>query len=116
MDEIWLEAEINGNTAFITDWTEYMRGWFVDAPQTYMQYEREFIGVFGKFLTIHVKGFGSDYKRAKSFAIWYITNRESVSTYRLDCIYNERIRKAWCGKRLSADERLQQSLHGGTGE
>ena len=86
MDEIYLEVEMSADckSAFITDWTEYMRAWFIDEPRTFGKYHKQFVPVIGKYLTIYVKGFGNDYKRSKSFAIWYICNRESVSTHRLD--------------------------------
>lgn len=86
VDEIWIDVEVSADckSAFITDWTSYMRDWFVEAPYTYRKYDKQFIPVRGKYLTINVKGFGNDYRRCKSFAIWYITNREIVSTYRLD--------------------------------
>lgn len=86
MDEIWLNVEMSADckAAFITDWTNWMRGWFVDEPRLYRKYDKQFVAIRGKYLTVNVMGLGNNYERCKSFAIWYITNRDIVSTYRLD--------------------------------
>lgn len=89
MDEMWIEVNIaaDGKSAAMYDWTFYMRDWFVDNQRTYARYSKEFVAIKGKYLTIHVMGLGRNYERCKSFAIWYITNRDAVSTYRLDFVY-----------------------------
>jgi len=103
MDEIWIEVDIaqDNNSVAMFDWTFYMRDWFVDNHRTYIEYSKKFVAVRGKYLTINVMGLGANYERCKSFAIWYITNRDVVSTHGLDSIYSERIRRAWRGKRSS---------------
>jgi len=86
MEEIWLNVELSadGKSAFISDMSNWMRGWFVEEPRIYRRYEPEFVAVRGKYLTINVMGLGKSYERCKSFAIWYTVNQNSISTYRLD--------------------------------
>lgn len=107
MDEIWIEVQMSADckSAFITDWTFYMRAWFVDNPRTYSDYHKKFTPVVGKYLTINVMGF-NNYERCKSFAIWYITNRELCIPHRLDCIYSTPNKREKRRKRVSPATRL----------
>jgi hypothetical protein len=86
MDEMYLDVTMSadGKSAFISDWTFEMRAWQADVFRTYMSYKNDFVEVRGKFLTVYVRGLGKNYERCKSFAIWYVTNSESIRTYRLD--------------------------------
>jgi hypothetical protein len=92
MDEIYLDVDVSADckSAFITDWSHYMRAWFVDAPRTFASYEKQFVPIRGKYLTVYVRGLGNNCERCKSFAIWYVCNRESISTHRLDLVYSKR--------------------------
>lgn len=89
MDEIYLDVTVSADckSAFISDWTEFMHDTYIDNIPCHIRYKREFVEIKGNYLTIYVRGFGDNYGRCKSFAIWYICNREIVSTHRLDFVY-----------------------------
>jgi hypothetical protein len=85
-EEIWVNVEMSADnkSAFISDMSHWMQGWFVNEPRKFRDYEHQFVSIKGKFLTVNVMGLGKSYERCKSFAIWYVANRESIRTYRLD--------------------------------